>query len=177
MMFETTKVGAGDKDRAFVVKEKQGMMIGLVTLVVIALLGSLAVDYRSGSLTLTVQQDKLYQSKETQIKEKHDAQTKLTQVYAMLQAHLMRERDEKEQVMPSGCSVLSARSNDLCVQIHLMKRRHKHAIAHTRSEITELFAPYAADQDKAQAVKFELLQEEVDCALARRLCCSLNNVA
>ena len=98
LRLERTKVGAGDKEHAYVLKKHQYLQISACLFVCFLFLAGVGFFYRYELLELAQQEKALFRFEQTTRQNEQGVENRLMRVSTALQAHLRRDKHEKDMM-------------------------------------------------------------------------------
>lgn len=98
LCLERTKVGSGDKDEAYVVSRNQGAFIAGSIFIGFLVCAAAIIEFKAEMLTSVVNERRMERIAEMAEREEHRPEAKLMRVSARLEAHLIRDKQEKSHL-------------------------------------------------------------------------------
>jgi len=98
LRLERTKVGAGEKEHAYVLKKHQYLQISACLFVCFVFLGGIGFFYRYELLEMAQQQRELFKYEKATRKNEQGVEDRLMRVTTALQAHLRRDKHERDMM-------------------------------------------------------------------------------
>lgn len=98
LCLERTKVGSGDKDEAYVVSRNQGAFIAGSIFIGFLVCAAAIIEFKAEMLTSVVNERRMERIAEMAEREEHRPEAKLMRVSARLEAHLIRDKQEKNHL-------------------------------------------------------------------------------
>ena len=98
LCLERTKMGSGDKDEAYVVSRNQGAFIAGSIFIGFLVCAAAIIEFKAEMLTSVVNERRMERIAEMAEREEHRPEAKLMRVSARLEAHLVRDKQEKSHL-------------------------------------------------------------------------------
>jgi len=98
LCLERTKMGSNDKDHAYVVSRNQGTCIAGSIFIGFLVCAAAIIEFKAEMLTSVVNERRMERIAEMAEREEHRPEAKLMRVSARLEAHLIRDKQEKNHL-------------------------------------------------------------------------------
>jgi hypothetical protein len=98
LKLERTKVGAGEKEHAFIVRKQQYLQITACLFVAFVVVASFGFFYRYELMELAIQEKELFQFTKKIEKNEQGVEARLVRMSSALQGHLLRDKREVEML-------------------------------------------------------------------------------